>query len=82
MDYYERRNGSIIQIINCTSHIHDINCKSGLTYNYQTMRMISAFGPIVTGKFEFSLVLYNELHIQFSLDISGYICCDFIKCIR
>ncbi|CAF2861873.1 unnamed protein product [Rotaria sp. Silwood2] len=46
-DYYERRNGSDIQIINCSLNTNDSNCKSGLIYNYQTMRMISAFGPII-----------------------------------
>ncbi|CAF0908848.1 unnamed protein product, partial [Didymodactylos carnosus] len=34
--------------INCTLHQNNISCKSGLTYNYQTMRTISAFGPIIT----------------------------------
>ncbi len=52
MDYYERRNGSIIEIINCSLNTEDKDCKSGLTYNYQTMRMISAFGPIIIGLFE------------------------------
>ncbi|CAF4456145.1 unnamed protein product, partial [Adineta steineri] len=45
LDFYERKNGSIIQIVNCSSVINDTECKSGLIYNYQTMRMISAFGP-------------------------------------
>ncbi|CAF3190851.1 unnamed protein product [Rotaria socialis] len=48
LDYYERSNGSVIQIINCSSNTDDLDCKSGLIYNYQTMRMISAFGPIIT----------------------------------
>ncbi|UJR08646.1 hypothetical protein I4U23_012905 [Adineta vaga] len=48
LDYYERRNGSVMQIINCTSRLNDKNCKSGLVYNYQTMKMISAFGPVIT----------------------------------
>ncbi|CAF3821224.1 unnamed protein product [Adineta steineri] len=47
LDFYERKNGSIIQIVNCSSVINDTECKSGLIYNYQTMRMISAFGPII-----------------------------------
>jgi hypothetical protein len=49
VDYYERRNGSIMQIVNCSLRLDDKNCKSGLVYNYQTMKMISAFGPIITG---------------------------------
>ncbi|CAF0857854.1 unnamed protein product [Rotaria sp. Silwood1] len=48
LDFYERRNGSIIQIVNCSLNLDDINCKSGLIYNYQTMKLISAFGPIIT----------------------------------
>ncbi|CAF1021877.1 unnamed protein product [Rotaria sordida] len=47
LDYYERRNGSLIQIINCSLDTNDSDCKSGLIYNYQAMRMISAFGPII-----------------------------------
>ena len=49
VDFYELRNGSVIQIVNCSLHMDDRNCKSGLVYNYQTMTMISAFGPIITG---------------------------------
>jgi hypothetical protein len=49
VDFYERRNGSTIQIINCSINKNDTDCKSGLIYNYQTMRMISAFGPIIIG---------------------------------
>ncbi|CAF0819995.1 unnamed protein product [Adineta ricciae] len=48
LDYYERRNGSAMQIVNCTIHWNDKNCKSGLVYNYQTMKMIAAFGPLIT----------------------------------
>ncbi|CAF4749353.1 unnamed protein product [Rotaria sp. Silwood1] len=48
LDYYERRNGSDIQVINCSFDTNDSNCKSGLIHNYQTMKMISAFGPIIT----------------------------------
>ncbi|CAF2513326.1 unnamed protein product [Rotaria sp. Silwood2] len=48
LDFYERQNESIIQIVNCSLHLDDINCKSGLIYNYQTMKLISAFGPIIT----------------------------------
>ncbi|CAF4213341.1 unnamed protein product [Rotaria socialis] len=48
LDFYERRNESVIQIVNCSLHMDDRNCKSGLIYNYQTMTMISAFGPIIT----------------------------------
>ncbi|CAF1426398.1 unnamed protein product [Rotaria magnacalcarata] len=48
LDSYERRNESVIQIVNCSLHMDDRNCKSGLIYNYQTMTMISAFGPIIT----------------------------------
>ncbi|CAF1206413.1 unnamed protein product [Rotaria sordida] len=48
LDFYERRNGSIIQIVNCSLYLDDIRCKSGLVYNYQTMKVISAFGPIIT----------------------------------
>ncbi|CAF0721500.1 unnamed protein product [Didymodactylos carnosus] len=36
------------QRINCTLVPTNVNCKSGLNYNYQTMRTISAFGPIIT----------------------------------
>ncbi len=49
MDSYERRNGSGIQIVNCSFPTNDTDCKSGLIHNYQTMRMISAFGPIIIG---------------------------------
>jgi hypothetical protein len=49
VDFYERRNGSIMQIVNCSLRFNDRNCKSGLVYNYQTMKMISAFGPMITG---------------------------------
>ncbi len=49
MDFYERRNGSMIQIVNCSLNLNDKNCKSGLVYNYQTMKMISAYGPIIFG---------------------------------
>ncbi len=51
MESYERRNGSVMQMINCTLEMTmtDKNCKSGLIYNYQTMRMISAYGPIIIG---------------------------------
>ncbi|CAF0850672.1 unnamed protein product [Adineta steineri] len=48
LDSYERRNGSIMQLVNCSLQLNDKNCKSGLVYNYQTMKMISAFGPIIT----------------------------------
>jgi hypothetical protein len=41
-----------MQIVNCSLQVEDRNCKSGLTYNYQTMRMISAYGPIIIGSFE------------------------------
>ncbi|CAF1118554.1 unnamed protein product [Adineta ricciae] len=47
LPFYERKNGSIIQIVNCSLVSDDKNCKSGLIYNYQTMRMISAYGPII-----------------------------------
>lgn len=50
VDYYERNNGSAIQLVNCSLNFDDRACRSGLTYNYQTMRMISAFGPIIIGR--------------------------------
>lgn len=94
MDYYERRNGSTMQIVNCTYRSDDINCKSGLVYNYQTMKMISAFGPIITGLFKggkanprirFSLlglfVLNFILLLTHFCFISGNICSNIIKCI-
>ncbi len=77
MDSYERQNGSIIQIINCSLNTNDTDCKTGLIYNYQTMRMISAFGPIIIGLVEIFLFL-----IIFVFFISGYICCDLVECFR
>ncbi len=58
MDSYERRNGSFIQIVNCSLNTDDKECKSGLTYNYQTMRMISAYGPIIIGTLKSFVVRY------------------------
>jgi len=55
VDSYERQNGSITQIINCSLNTNDTDCKTGLIYNYQTMRMISAFGPIIIGLVEIFL---------------------------
>lgn len=61
MDYYERRNGSTMQIVNCTIHSKDKNCKSGLVYNYQTMKMIAAFGPMITGLFKYAFMMNTVL---------------------
>jgi hypothetical protein len=43
VDFYERRNGSIMQVMNCSLRLDDKRCKSGLVYNYQTMKMIYLF---------------------------------------
>ena len=56
VDYYEHRNGSAMQIVNCTVHSKDKNCKSGLVHNYQTMKMIAAFGPLITGLFKYAFM--------------------------
>jgi hypothetical protein len=59
VDYYERRNGSLRIIVNCSLNASDEDCKSGLIHNYQTMRMISAYGPIIIGKFDMFSILIN-----------------------
>ena len=32
------------------------NCKSGLVHNYQAMKMIAAFGPLITGLFKYAFM--------------------------
>jgi hypothetical protein len=52
-----------MQIVNCSLILNDKNCKSGLIYNYQTMKMISAFGPIITGLLEIAyFFFFAECH--------------------
>ncbi len=79
MDYYQSRNGSIMQIVNCSLRFDDKNCKSGLVHNYQTMRIISAFGPIITSLLKISFRFPNW---YFVFVLSGNICCDIIKFFR
>ena len=68
VDYYERRNDTSMQIVNCTSRFDDRNCRSGLVYNYQTMRMISAFGPVITGSLRKNIFHFEEkVHCFFLL---------------
>lgn len=62
--YYERRNGSDIEIVNCSLSINDTDCRSGLIHNYQTMKMISAFGPIITGEFNIFLNILIKINFM------------------
>ena len=53
-----RASGDIDDVLNNSmiSSCNDKQCKYGLLYNYQTMEMVSAYGPIITaGIFSASL---------------------------